>query len=146
MREMLERQQKEGKNGNYSQQLKRQLDDLHAREAEYTRSDVHFTQDYFGHRMFEKDEARKQANVAKIEGFRPLITADIAFKNKIREEEVSMGAVNDVSADLHLLISTTDISSQHILFLCHLTHHLTHSSSQHILLLHHHHLNTSFNA
>ena len=129
MREMLERQQKEGKNGNYSQQLKRQLDDLHAREAEYTRSDVHFTQEYFGHRMFEKDEARKQANVAKIEGFRPLITADIAFKNKIREEEVS--GVNDIPAHLHLLISTTDISSQHILFLCHLTHPSSQGRSTH---------------
>ena len=42
--------------------------------------------------MYEKDEARKQANVEKIEGFRPLISADIAFKNKIREEEV----LNDI--------------------------------------------------
>ena len=32
------------KNGTYGQQLKRQLDDLHAKEAEYARTDVHFTQ------------------------------------------------------------------------------------------------------
>ena len=45
--------------------------------------------------MYEKDEARKVANVAKIDGFRPLISADIAFKNKIREEEV----LNDIVAN-----------------------------------------------
>ena len=52
--------------------------------------------------MYEKDEARKQANVEKIEGFRPLISADIAFKNKIREEEV----LNDIQVGNPLSLRT----------------------------------------
>ena len=88
VRDVKEKKEKEIKDAAYAAQLHKQLDDLNKAHAEYVRTDVHFTTDYFAHKLYEKDESRKQANARKVDDFKPLIVADIEFKNSIREAEV----------------------------------------------------------